>query len=53
MSQRAAGDVGEDLLHDRMIAVLALGLDQHERGIRADGVIANILKLVICPILIQ
>jgi hypothetical protein len=28
VSQRAAGDVGEDLLHDRVAAVLPLGLDQ-------------------------
>jgi hypothetical protein len=27
MSERAAGDVGEHLLHDRVVAVLALGLD--------------------------
>jgi hypothetical protein len=26
--ERAAGHVGEDLLHDRVVAVLALGLDQ-------------------------
>jgi hypothetical protein len=28
MSKGAAGDVGEDLLHDRVVAVLSLGLDQ-------------------------
>jgi hypothetical protein len=28
VSKRAAGDVGEDLLHDGVVAVLALGLDQ-------------------------
>jgi hypothetical protein len=27
MSERAAGDVGEHLLHDRVVAVLALGLE--------------------------
>lgn len=31
VGERAAGDVGEDLLHDRVVAVLALGLDEHER----------------------
>ena len=31
VSQEAAGDVGEDLLHDRVVAVLPLGLDQLER----------------------
>jgi hypothetical protein len=28
MSKRAAGDVGEDLLDDGVVAVLPLGLDQ-------------------------
>jgi hypothetical protein len=28
VSERAAGDVGEDLLDDRVVAVLSLGLDQ-------------------------
>jgi hypothetical protein len=28
VSKGAAGDVGEDLLHDGMVAVLSLGLDQ-------------------------
>jgi hypothetical protein len=28
VSERAAGDVGEDLLHDGVVAVLPLGLDQ-------------------------
>ena len=30
MSQRAAGDVGEDLLDDGVVAVLRLGLDRLE-----------------------
>jgi hypothetical protein len=28
VSERAAGDVGEDLLDDSVVAVLSLGLDQ-------------------------
>jgi hypothetical protein len=28
MSKGAAGDVGEDLLHDGVVTVLPLGLDQ-------------------------
>jgi hypothetical protein len=28
MSERAAGDVGEDLLHDGVAAVVPLGLDE-------------------------
>ena len=31
MSQRPAGDVGEHLLHDRVVTVLPLSLDQPER----------------------
>ena len=31
VSERAAGDVGEDLLDDSVVAVLSLGLDQLER----------------------
>ena len=34
MSERATGDVGEDLLHDRVVAVLSLGLD----GSKAESV---------------
>jgi hypothetical protein len=33
VSERAAGDVGEDLLHDRVVAVLPLGLDELERRV--------------------
>jgi hypothetical protein len=28
VSERAAGDIGEDLLDDSVVAVLSLGLDQ-------------------------
>jgi hypothetical protein len=31
VGQRPAGPVGEDLLHDRVVAVLGLGLDQLDR----------------------
>ena len=40
MSQGSAGDVGEDLLHNGVVAVLPLGLDQLERGVGEDGVVA-------------
>jgi len=32
--QRPVAPVGEDLLHDGIVAVLVLGLDQVDRGIR-------------------
>jgi hypothetical protein len=38
--ERPVGDVGEDLLHDRVVAVLAFGLDQLERGVGEDRVVA-------------
>ena len=40
VSQGSAGDVGEELLHDGVAAVLPLGLDQLERGVGEDGVVA-------------
>jgi len=40
VSERAAGDVGEDLLHDGVAAVLVLGLDEPDRGVGEDGVVA-------------
>jgi hypothetical protein len=40
MSERAAGDIGEDLLDDSVVAVLSLGLDQLERRIGEDRVVA-------------
>ena len=40
MSQGTAGDVGEHLLHDGVAAVLPLGLDQLERGVGEDRVVA-------------
>jgi hypothetical protein len=41
MSQGAAGDVCEDLLHDDVAAVLSLGLDQLERGVGEDRVLCR------------
>ena len=40
MSQRPAGHVGEDLLHDRVATVLSLGLDQFEGRVGEDRVAA-------------
>jgi hypothetical protein len=40
VGKRAAGDVGEDLLDQRVVAVLPLGLDELERGIGEDRVVA-------------
>jgi len=40
VSERAAGDVGEDLLDDRVVAVLSLGLDELGRGVGEDRVVA-------------
>ena len=40
MGERAAGDVGEDLLHDRVVPVLGLGLDHLDRGVGEDRVVA-------------
>jgi len=43
------GPVGEDLLHDGVVAVLFLGLDQLERGIGEDGVVAPDGEQLILP----
>ena len=39
--ERPIAPVGEDLLHDGVVAVLVLGLDQLERGVGEDGVVAE------------
>lgn len=39
MRQRPVGHVGEDLLHDGVVAVLAFGLQELERGVGGDGVV--------------
>ena len=49
MSERAAGDVGEELLHDRMIAVLPFGLDQLERRVGEDRVVAPDGEQLVLP----
>ena len=38
--ERSVGAVGEELLDDRVVAVLVLGLDELERGVGEDGVVA-------------
>jgi hypothetical protein len=40
VGERSVVPVGEDLLHDRVAAVLGLGLDQLERGVGEDRVVA-------------
>ena len=40
MRQRSVDPVGEDLLDDGVVAVLVLGLDQLERGVGEDRVVA-------------
>ena len=49
MSERAAGDVGEDLLHDGVVAVLPLGLDQLERRVGEDRVVAPDGEQLVLP----
>ena len=49
MNQGAAGDVGEDLLHDGVVAVLPLGLDQLERGVGEDRVVAPDGEQLVLP----
>jgi len=41
VGQRAVAEVREDLLDDRVVAVLGLGLDHPERRVRKHGVIAS------------
>ncbi len=50
MSERAAGDVGEHLLHDRVVAVLALGLDQLERRVSEDRVVTPDGEQLVLPV---
>jgi hypothetical protein len=45
----AAGDVGEDLLHDGVAAVLPLGLDRLERGVCEDRVVTPDLEQLVLP----
>ena len=40
MRERPVGDVGEDLLHDRVVAVLSLSLQELERGVSEERVVA-------------
>ena len=49
MSKRAAGDVGEDLLHDGVAPALPLGLDRHEWRIGEDGMAAPGGKQLVLP----
>ena len=49
MSERPAGDVGEDLLHDGVVAVLPLGLDELERRVGEDGVVAPDGEQLVLP----
>ena len=49
MSQGPAGDVGEHLLHDGVVAVLALGLDELERRVGEDGVVPPDGKQLVLP----
>jgi hypothetical protein len=50
MSQGSAGDVGEDLLHDGVVTVLPLGLDQFERGIGEHRVVAPGGEQLVLPL---
>ena len=49
VGQSAVVPVGEDLLHDRVVAVLLLRLDQVERGIGEHGVVAPGREQLILP----
>jgi hypothetical protein len=50
MSQRTAGDVGEHLLHHRVVTVLPFGLDQLEGRIGEYGMVAPGGKQLILPV---
>ena len=50
MRERAAGDVGEDLLDDGVAAVLPLGLDELERGVGEDGVVTPDGEQLVLPV---
>jgi hypothetical protein len=47
--QRPVGPVGEDLLDDRVVTVLLLGLDQLDRGIGEHRVVAQAGNSSSCP----
>jgi hypothetical protein len=47
--QGSAGDVGEHLLHDGVVTMLPLGLDQLERGVGEDGVVAPGREQLVLP----
>ena len=49
MSERPAGDVGEDLLHDGVVAVLPLGLHPFERGVGEDRVVTPDGEQLVLP----
>jgi hypothetical protein len=49
VSKRAAGDVGEHLLRDGVVAVLSLGLDQLERRVGENRVVAPDREQLVLP----
>ena len=49
MGGHRPGSVGEDLLHNRVVAVLPLGLDQLERRIGEDRVVAPDREQFVLP----
>jgi hypothetical protein len=50
MSERPGAEVGDDLLNDRVVAVLALGLDQLERRVREDCMVAPRREQLLLPL---
>src|SRR5271165_5571378 len=50
MSQGAAGDVGEDLLHDGVVAVLPLSLDELEGRVGEYGMVAPDGEQLVLPL---
>jgi hypothetical protein len=49
VSERAAADIGEDLLDDSVVAVLSLGLDQLERRVGEDRVVTPDGEQLVLP----
>ena len=49
MRQRPVGPVGEDLLHDRVVTMLLLGLDQLDRGISEHRVVPPGREQLVLP----
>ena len=49
MSQRPVAPVGEDLLDDGVVTVLAFGLDELEWGVGKDGVVRQAGNSSPCP----